>query len=74
MSLLDVNLNNLRRMGERMEADFHLRRAYGFEQIQLISKAANEIAGLRAVMANAYANEPGCKETAAYMLGKIEAI
>jgi hypothetical protein len=66
-----VDVPLLRLLGERMEADFYLQRAYSVEQIQMIKTAADEISGLRNLLRCAYEDVPGWVGDAAVTLGRL---
>ena len=69
--LIQVDVPLLRLLGQRMEADFRLRRAYSLEDIQRIKQAADEIAGLRNLLRCAYEDVPGWVGDAAVMLRRM---
>lgn len=66
-----VDIPLLRLLGQRMESNFHLRRAYKIEDIQQIKKAADEISGLRNLLRCAYEDVPGWVGDAAVTLGRV---
>lgn len=67
-----VDTAALLQLGKRMEADFHLRRAYSLEQIQQITNAAHEIDGLRNLLRCAYEDVPGWVGDASLMLRRVK--
>jgi hypothetical protein len=66
-----VDVPRLRLLGQRMEADFYLRRAYSVEDIQQIMRAADEVAGLRNLLRCAYEDVPGWVGDAAVTLRRV---